>query len=103
MDSRFSSYVTKVEDGVERDVHVTMNEPLRHRGYTFYQSGWGPPGASPGEPHYSTFSVVRNPSDRVPIWACTVIALGLLVHFGRRLALHVRASSSRPTAGAAGA
>jgi hypothetical protein len=95
MDSRFSSYVTKVEDGVERDVHITMNEPLRHRGYTFYQSGWGPPDAPPGTPHYSTFSVVRNPSDPVPIWACAVIAIGLLVHFGRKLTLHVRASSAR--------
>jgi hypothetical protein len=98
MDSRFSSYVTKVEDGVERDVHITMNEPLRHRGYTFYQSGWGPPDAPPGTPLFSTFAVVRNPSDRVPIWACTVIAAGLLFHFARKLRLHVRASSLRARA-----
>ena len=77
MDSRFSSYVTKIEGGLERDVHITMNEPLRHRGYTFYQSGWGPQDAPPGTPLFSTFCVVRNPSDRVPILACVVIAVGL--------------------------
>ncbi len=95
MAREFSSYVTKLEDGVARDVHVTMNEPFRHRGYTFYQSSWGPQDAGPGEPLYSTFSVVRNPSDRIPLIACLVIAAGLLLHFGRRLALHVAGEARR--------
>lgn len=93
MAREFSSYVTKVEDGVRRDVHVTMNEPFRHRGYTFYQSGWGPKDAPPGEPLFSTFSVVRNPADRIPLIACLVIAAGLVVQFGRKLGLHVVAQA----------
>lgn len=93
MAREFSSYVTKVEDGVRRDVHVTMNEPFRHRGYTFYQSSWGPQDAAPGEPLWSTFSVVRNPADRVPLIACLVIAAGLLLQFGRKLVLHVGAQA----------
>ncbi len=103
MAREFSSYVTKIEDGVSRDVHVTMNEPFRHRGYTFYQSSWGPQDAAPGEPLYSTFAVVRNPSDRVPLIACLVIFAGLLLHFGRKLLLHVgaqargRAEAGRPS------
>ena len=69
MPAEFSSYVTKLEAGTTRDVHITMNEPLRHRGYTLYQSGWGPQadGTGQGPPWYSTFSVVHNPSDRVPM------------------------------------
>jgi len=102
MAREFSSYVTKVEDGVRRDVHVTMNEPFRHRGYTFYQSGWGPKDAPPGEPLFSTFSVVRNPADRIPLIACLVIAAGLLIQFGRKLALHV-AAQARARAEAGGA
>ena len=99
MDSRFSSYVTKIEGGVERDVHITMNEPLRHRGYTFYQSGWGPPDAPPGTPRYSTFSVVRNPSDRVPILACARDrGWASLIHFVRKLLLHIRSESHRAPA-----
>jgi len=78
-----------------------MNEPFRHRGYTFYQSGWGPPNAAPGTPLFSTFSVVRNPSDRVPLIACLVIAAGMLLHFGRKLVLHVR-SQARGRAASAG-
>ena len=95
MDSEFSSYVTKHEGRAAREAHITMNEPLRHAGYTFYQSGWGPRDAKPGERLFSTFAVVRNPSDRVPLLACLVIAAGLLLHFGRKLYLHVRAESSR--------
>jgi hypothetical protein len=91
MAKRYSSYVTKKEGGSERRIHVTMNEPLRHRGYTFFQSGWGPEGR-PGEPRWSTFSVVRNPSARVPFVACLVIAAGLLFHFGRKLSRHLSAA-----------
>jgi ABC-type transport system involved in cytochrome c biogenesis permease subunit len=103
IDSRFSSYVTKVENGVERDVHITMNEPLRHGGYTFYQSGWGPRDAPPGARHFSTFAVVRNPADRVPIFACLVIAAGLVIHFGRKLFRHVRSSAAGRAPARAGA
>lgn len=81
MARRFSSYVTRSEDGVDAASHITMNAPLRHHGYTLYQSGWGPEGAAPGTPLFSTFSVVRNPSDQVPKYACYVIAAGLFVHF----------------------
>lgn len=98
MPREFSSYVTKIEDDVRRDVHVTMNEPFRHRGYTFYQSSWGPPDAPPGTPLNSTFAVVRNPTDRAPLVACVVIAIGLLLHFGRKLLLHVRGQARGRTA-----
>lgn len=95
MASRFSSFVTKREGETTRRVHITMNEPLRHRGYTLYQSGWGPENALPGDRLHSTFSVVRNPSDRWPIAACVVIAIGLLFHFGRKMTLHLVARGRR--------
>lgn len=94
MARRFSSFVTMSEGGADRKVHITMNEPLRNKGFTFYQSGWGPEGAPPGTPLYSTFSVVRNPSDRVPLIACLVIFLGMLLHFGRKLYRHIVATSA---------
>jgi hypothetical protein len=93
MASEFSSYITKVENGVESDRHITMNAPLRHRGYTFYQSGWGPKEGS--GPVFSTFAVVRNPSDRIPEIACWVIAAGLLFHFGWKVGRHIVAEARR--------
>jgi hypothetical protein len=88
--SDFTSHVTQTEGGVSQPVVVTMNEPLRHRGYTLYQSSWGPQDAQPGEPVFSVFSVVRNPADRWPLYACIVIAVGLLMHFSSKLGRHLR-------------
>jgi len=92
---RFSSYITRRDGRVETRVHITMNEPLRHRGYTLYQSSYGP---QPGEvaPPYSVFQVVHNPADRVPLYACLVIAGGLLFHFGVRLVRFIDAQRRRP-------
>jgi hypothetical protein len=97
MAAEYSSYVTKTEGGVSEERHITMNEPLRHHGYTFYQSGYGPQDPRSREPVYSVFSVVRNPTDRVPLLACLVIAAGLLLHFGIKLYYHLRReAASRP-------
>ncbi|MFO0932361.1 MAG: cytochrome c biogenesis protein ResB [Planctomycetota bacterium] len=102
MARRFSSFVTRTEGGVDAAAHITMNAPLRHHGYTFYQSGWGPEGAAPGTRLFSTFSVVRNPSDQVPKYACGVIFLGLLAHFLTKFVLHlVKEARRRAAAGSA--
>ncbi|MHC5011328.1 MAG: cytochrome c biogenesis protein ResB [Planctomycetota bacterium] len=98
MAKRFSSYVRKIEDGVVQDIHITMNEPLRHRGYTFFQSGWGPQNAAPGTPLFSTFAVVQNPSDRFPLISCIIIGLGLLIHWIWKLVLFLLAESRRRAA-----
>lgn len=88
--SRFSSDILKVDGRDRLPVHITMNAPLRHRGYTIYQSGWGPRGVPEGTPLFSVFSVVRNPADRVPLYACIIIAFGLAWHFQGRLWRYVR-------------
>jgi hypothetical protein len=85
MAKAYKSDVTKFEEGQERKIRIEMNQPLRHKGYTLFQSGWGPEDAKPGEPLYSSFSVVTNPADQWPLYACIVICLGLMVHFGRIL------------------
>jgi hypothetical protein len=94
----FSSYVTKIEDGAEQQIHITMNQPMRHRGYTFYQSGWGGPfeDRSGRVVWRSIFSVVENPADRVPILACVIIAVGLLITMVRKLVLYVRKLGGSP-------
>jgi len=86
MPRSFSSDVTVVEGGVERPVRIEMNQPLRSSGLVLYQASWGPQGAPPGTPLFSTLAVVRNPSDSWPLLCCLVIAAGLLLHFGARLA-----------------
>ena len=89
---RFSSFVTVNDGGVSREVHITMNEPLRWKGMILYQSGYGRYGD--GRP-WSTLAVVHNPSDRSPIIACVVIGLGMLLHFGRRLLQYLDVEARR--------
>ncbi|CAN5208091.1 hypothetical protein BH23VER1_BH23VER1_10250 [soil metagenome] len=98
----YSSDITKVgAEGREEKIKIAMNEPLRDRGYTFFQASWGPEDARPGEPLYSVFAVVKNPSDYWPLYACIMVGVGLLVHFlGKLLAFIQRSNRRRPPAAA---
>jgi hypothetical protein len=97
MAKSFESDVTKTEDGVPQKVRISMNAPLRHRGYTLFQSGFQEPSAQTRGRWMSTFSVVRNPADRIPLWSCIVISVGLVLHFTMKLVRHVRSESRRRT------
>lgn len=95
MAKAFESDVKVLEDGSERTVKIEMNAPLRDRGLVLYQASWGPEGAGPGTPLFSTFSVVDNPSDQVPLYACIVIAFGMLLHFLLKLTRYLRLQQSK--------
>jgi len=95
MASSFSSDVTRIENNVAQDVHISMNEPMRHDGFIVYQSGFGPQPAAPGSRMYSTFSVVENPADRGPWIAVTIIFAGLAGHMIHKLLRHIDAESRR--------
>ncbi|MFT7676517.1 MAG: hypothetical protein ACI8QC_000488 [Planctomycetota bacterium] len=93
MAASFSSDILRIEDGEETPVHIWMNNPLRYKGLILFQSGWGPQGAGPNAPLFSTFSVVENPSDQWPEYACWVIFIGMLIAFGYRLAGYIGSQS----------
>lgn len=95
MPSYFSSDITRVENNVAQDVHISMNDPMRHGGFIFFQSGWGPQNAPPGTKLFSTFSVVENPADHGPLVALSIIFVGLLWHLMRKLVLHIGAEARR--------
>lgn len=90
----FRSFVTRTENGLEQGVEISMNEPMRHGGYIFYQSNWGPQRAPPGTPLYSVLTVVSNPSDQWPLISCLVILAGMSLHFGRKLWLFAQRSGA---------
>lgn len=91
----FSSKVTKVENGEDQSINIRMNEPLRHKGYTFFQASWGPPDARPGDRLYSMFQVVKNPADHWPLYSLIVSSIGLGIHFLTKLFRFLN-RSSRP-------
>lgn len=79
----YRSDITKLENGGERDVRISMNKPLRHRGYTFFQSSFGPSGSDDkgDQRMYTVFAVMKNPADHWPLASLIVSGVGLLVHF----------------------
>lgn len=95
MASSYSSDVTRIENNVAQDIHISMNQPMRYRGYTFYQTNWGPQNDPSATRFYSVFEVVSNPADRGPLIALIVIATGLLVHMGLKLFNYVSAEGRR--------
>jgi hypothetical protein len=74
----YSSWVQLVDPThhEERAVRIWMNNPLRYRGETFYQSGMLPGDAG------TILQVVRNPGWMLPYFSCAIVSVGMLAHFG---------------------
>lgn len=86
----FMSDVTVIEEDEQTKVRIQMNEPLREDGLILFQASWGPPDARPGQPLFSQFAVVRNPSDSWPLISCIIIAIGMTMAFVMKLMRFVR-------------
>jgi hypothetical protein len=86
----FSSRVRiKTDDGAtDREVKIYMNNPLRFAGLTFYQAGFE------NNDRTTILQVVRNPSWRLPYFACALMSLGLLIQFGISLTGFIRKRSA---------
>ncbi|MGI9475052.1 MAG: cytochrome c biogenesis protein CcsA, partial [Rubripirellula sp.] len=76
----YSSFIRIVdtETGEDRRERVWMNNPLRYRGETFYQSNYT---ELPGGKEMTGIQVVRNSGWLIPYLACSITALGMLAHF----------------------
>jgi hypothetical protein len=76
--SSFASHAELKEGGSVRPVRIWMNNPLRYRGYTFFQSSYSQP---EGAAEKSTFAVVTNPGRTLPYVSSLAVFAGLLLHF----------------------
>lgn len=77
-------------DGREdREVAISMNEPLRYGGFTFYQAGFE------NNDRTTVLQVVRNPSWMIPYLACGLVTLGLALQFGLHLLDYTRQRGGR--------
>lgn len=94
----YQSNVTKIEDGEEESVIIKMNEPLRHKGFTFFQASFGPSADSPPEELYPVFQVVRNPSDHWPQISMWIVMAGLLFHLVLKLLQYLNKPSRKAAA-----
>lgn len=72
----YKSVVNLIENGSKQRVVIYMNHPLRHRGYTLYQSSFieGP------NRETTVLAVVKNYGRLFPYISSLIMCIGLLVH-----------------------
>jgi len=68
----------------DRESLIFMNNPLRYRGYTFFQAGFE------NNDTTTILQVAQNPSWLVPYISCALIVFGMLLQFGMHLVSFVR-------------
>jgi ABC-type transport system involved in cytochrome c biogenesis permease subunit len=81
----YSSYVTFTDrdSGAEQQGRIWMNNPVRYRGETFYQSQYSKVDLGGGQVGEMTgLQVVENAGWLIPYVACVLAFWGMLVHFG---------------------
>ncbi|MDA0323451.1 MAG: cytochrome c biogenesis protein ResB [Verrucomicrobia bacterium] len=93
--SSFSSRVEVGEGAASRSVLIYMNEPFRHKAFTFFQSSFTP------DEKGSVFAVVENPGRVLPYVSSTVTFAGLMVHFLMMLWRAIRRPGARAPSGRA--
>ncbi len=86
MPKSYKSEIILHENGSEWRSIIQMNEPLRYRGYTFYQSSF----IKNGERAATVFAVVKNAGRMFPYIASIVMCIGLLIHVILRLPKLIR-------------
>jgi hypothetical protein len=83
---QFRSTIHAKGPDIDREAVISMNKPFRYRQYTFYQSSYS---QSSGR-QSSTLAVVENQGKWLPYVAGLLMALGLVLHFGAQLLVHIR-------------
>ncbi len=81
----YSSYVTfrDTQTNAEQQGRIWMNNPVRYRGETFYQSQYSKVDLGDGkEGEMTGLQVVENAGWLIPYVACVLAFWGMLVHFG---------------------
>jgi hypothetical protein len=77
----FSSHIELINEreGVERELRIWMNNPLRYAKRTFYQSAFLP------EDRGTVLQVVRNDSWMIPYLSCMIVFVGMAGQFVQSL------------------
>jgi hypothetical protein len=88
----YESYADLHDGAASRPVKVWMNNPLRYKGYTFFQASFGQD-QSGGE--QSTFAVVTNPGRVLPYASSLMVFGGMLLHFALGFLGYVRRTARK--------
>ncbi|MCH6255049.1 cytochrome c biogenesis protein ResB [Puniceicoccaceae bacterium K14] len=81
----YSSEVNVMSGELKRRVEISMNQPMRNRGYTFYQASF----VEGQVKEASVFAVVKNAGRQFPYWSSIIMSIGLFIHIVLRVIKHV--------------
>jgi hypothetical protein len=86
MPKDFSSHIRLVNegDGVDRELRIWMNNPLRYARRTFYQSGYLPDDSG------TILQVVRNDAWMIPYLSCMIVFVGMAAQFAQSFKRYLR-------------
>jgi len=73
-----SRVAIKTHSGMEREVVISMNKPLRFQDYTFFQSSYY---IAQDGTEYTILAVVKNAGRLLPYISSITIFMGMLIHF----------------------
>lgn len=76
MASGYKSVVNIIDGQLRQRVEISMNQPLRYKGYTFYQSSFREGGIQ----ETTVLSVVKNVGRHFPYISSIIMTIGLLIH-----------------------
>lgn len=74
-------------DGVERELRIWMNNPLRYARRTFYQSGYLPDDSG------TVLQVVRNDTWMIPYLSCMIVFVGMAAQFIQSFGRYLKRSA----------
>ncbi len=77
----FSSIVAVEDAGTTWTREIKMNDPLRYRGYTFYQSSYQ---VLPDGSEASVFAVRKSSFGWIPYVSVGLVVIGMVLHYGLR-------------------
>ena len=72
----FSSDVNLIENDIPRRTLIKMNEPLRHKGYTFFQASF----IDDSDVETTVLATVKNYGRLFPYISSIIMSIGLLIH-----------------------
>lgn len=76
MAREYRSEITLIDNGIEWPFHISMNQPLRYKGYSFYQSSF----EQTQDRETTILSVVENKGRLFPYIGTIILAFGLIAH-----------------------
>ena len=77
----YSSDINIIESGISKHILIEMNQPLRYKGYTFYQSSF----IESVDGETTVLATVKNYGRLFPYISSIIMCFGLLVHLVMKL------------------